>query len=314
MTEFKPVLVKQQSSGTYPPYTPSFNVPREYNDIVLEWDTLSHIAVITLNRPEVQNALSPTLLEETIDAVRLIEENDDLSCIILRSSGEHFSSGGDFQAFANKDLLTQRWYFELTPKMLQMMMNSTVPVVGAVRGNCCALGVAIAGSCDIVLASETASFLLPGGGVGFGCFTPTAGAYKSLHRKRMAELLFTARPRSAEWARDAGLVNYVHPDAELDGMAWEMAKTIASNAPLVVRWSKQFFYHIQEMEQRQAFRYGSDLITMQSLTRDGNEGQNAFLEKRKPSWQGRAGGSARGDVHAPEEEHVWKVGKETRRK
>jgi len=314
MTEFKPALVKQQSSGTYPPYTPSLTVPREYNDIVLEWDPLSHIAVITLNRPHVQNALSPTLLEETIDALRLVEENDEMSCVILRSSGEHFCSGGDFNAFANKELLTQRWYFELTPKTLQVMMNSTVPVVGAVRGNCCALGLALAGGCDIVLASETASFFLPGGQMGFGCFTPTAGSYKSIHRKRLMELLLTAKAHNAEWARDAGLVNHVYPDAEMDAAAWEMAKTIASNAPLVVRWSKQFFYHIQEMEQRQAFRYGTDLITMQSLTRDGNEGQNAFLQKRKPDWQGRKGGSARGDVHAPEEEHVWKVGKETRRR
>ncbi len=314
MTDFKPVVVKQQSSGTYPPYIPSLTVPREYTDIILEWDNPSHVAVITLHRPAVQNALNPTLIEEIIDAVRLIEDNDALSCVILRSSSEHFCSGGDFHAFASKDLLTQRWYFELTPKMLTVMMNSTVPVIGAVRGNCCALGVAIAGGCDIVLAADTASFLLPGGGVGFGCFTPTAGAYKSVNRKRMMELLLTARPYSADWAREAGLVNHVYPDADLDAKAWEMATTIASNAPLVVRWSKQFFYHIQEMEQRQAFRYGTDLITMQSLTRDGYEGQNAFLEKRRPSWQGRKGGSVRGDVHTPEEEHVWQVGKETRRR
>lgn len=314
MPDFKPALVKQYSSGTYPPYIPSFTVPCEYNDIVLEWDVPSHIAVVTMNRPRVQNALSPTLLEEMIDALLLVEEHDEMSCLILRSSGEHFSSGGDFHAFANKDLLTQRWYFELTPKMLIEMMNSSIPVIGAVRGNCCALGLALAGCCDIVLASDTASFFLPGGNMGFGCFTPTAGAYKSVHRKRLMELLLTAKPHDAEWARESGLVNHVYPDTELDSRAWEMAKTIASNAPLVTRWSKQFFYHIQEMEQRQAFRYGTDLITLQSLTRDGSEGQNAFLEKRKPEWQGRKGGSARGDMHAPEEEHVWKVGKETRRR
>ena len=204
MTEFKPVLVRQQSSGTYPPYTPTFTVPREYNDIVLEWDTTSHVAIITLNRPQVQNALSPTMLEEMIDAIRLVDENDNFSCIILRSSSEHFCSGGDFQAFANKDLLTQRWYFELTPKMIQVMVNATVPVVGAVRGNCCALGMALAGGCDIVLSSDTGSYFLPGGGMGFGCFTPAAGSYKSLHRKRLMELLLPQSriPRSGRRKRD----------------------------------------------------------------------------------------------------------------
>jgi len=312
--DFKPTVVRLQSSGTYPPYTATLAVPREYNDLVMEWEVPSHVAVITLNRPEVLNALSSTLIEETIDALRLIDDNDDMSCTILRSSSEHFCSGGDFKAFANKDLLTQRWYFEMTPRLLQVMTSAAVPIIAAVRGTCCALGVSLAGSSDIVLASDTASFFLPGGGMGFGCFTPTAGVYKSLLRKRMFELLLTAKPHPAEWARESGLVNYVYPDAELDTRAWELAKTIAANAPLVVRWSKQFCYHVQDIDERHALRYASDLITMQSLTRDGYEGQNAFMEQRKPVWQGRKGGSARGDVHAPEEEHVWKVGKEVRRK
>jgi 1,4-dihydroxy-2-naphthoyl-CoA synthase len=100
----------------------------------------------------------------------------------------------------------------------------------------------------------------------------------------------------------------------LDRKAWEMATVISANAPLVVRWEKQFLNFVLDVDERHAFRYGTDLITMQSLTRDASEGQNAFLEKRVPVWQGRHGGSARGDVHSPEEEHVWKVGKEVRRK
>ena len=130
----------------------------------------------------------------------------------------------------------------------------------------------------------------------------------------MAELLLTSARHSAEWAHDAGLVNHVYPDSELDKKAWEMATVIAANAPLVVRWEKQFLNFVLDVDEKHALRYGIDLITMQSLTRDASEGQHAFLEKRKPVWQGRRGGSARGDVHAPEEEHVWKVGKEVRRK
>jgi len=312
--DFDPAVVRQQSSGTYPPYVPIFTVVKDYNDIVLEWSTQSHIAVITMNRPHVQNALSPTMLEESIDALRLIQDNDEISCTLLRPAGEHFCSGGDFHSFANKDLLTQRWYFDLTPKLLQAMMASSVPVISVVRGNCCALGVALAGGSDIVLAADTAAFQLPGGNVGFGCYTPTAGVYKSLPRKMMAELLLTSARHSAEWAHEAGLVNHVYPDSELDAKAWEMATVIAANAPLVVRGEKQFLNFVLDIDERHAFRYGTDLITMQSLTRDASEGQNAFLEKRKPVWQGRRGGSARGDVHAPEEEHVWKVGKEVRRK
>ena len=312
--DYRPTVLKMQSSGTYPPYTPTFSVPREYNDILLEWDTSSHVAIINLNRPQVQNALSVTLIEEVRDALQLVEDNPDISCAVLRPSGENFCSGGDFNAFTNKDLLTQRWYFERTPRMLQFMSSVTVPIIAVVRGNCYAFGVALAGSADIVLASEDAQFALPGGNVGFGCFTPTAGSYKSFMKKRIYELLLTAEPRSAQWAQESGLVNHVHAEAELDAKAWEMAKVVAANAPLVVRWEKQFLYNIMDIDERHAFRYGTELIVMQSLTRDGNEGQNAFLQKRRPVWQGHKGGGARGDVHAPEEEHVWKVGREIRRK
>jgi enoyl-CoA hydratase/carnithine racemase len=192
------------------------------------------------------------------------------------------------------------------------MTDSTVPIIGVVKGSCCAFGLGLAGSCDILFASDNASFFLPGGDVGFGCFTPCVGAYKAVQRKRMFELLITARPHSAQWAYDAGLVNYVYPEEEVDKKAWEMAELIGEHAPLVVRWEKQLFYTIQDMEHHKAFRYGTDVITLQSLTRDGYEGQTAFLEKRKPVWMGRKGGSVRGDMFAPEEEHHWHVGEEER--
>ena len=310
--EFSPVKVRPSEAGVYPSYQPSLEVPKQYRDIVLEWDLERHVAVLTLNRPEVYNALSVTLMEETIDALHLVGAEEEIACIILRPAGEHFCTGGDFNAFTGKDLLTQRWYFEIPPKLLQAMTDSTVPIIGVVKGSCCAFGLGLAGSCDILFASDSASFFLPGGDVGFGCFTPCVGAYKAVQRKRMFELLITARPHSAQWAYDAGLVNYVYPEEEVDKKAWEMAELIGEHAPLVVRWEKQLFYTIQDMEYHKAFRYGTDVITLQSLTRDGYEGQTAFLEKRKPVWMGHKGGSARGDMFAPEEEHHWHVGEEER--
>lgn len=311
--EFNPVVVRKNKADIYSSYEPTLEVPKQYKDIVLEWDVEKHVAVVTLNRPQAYNALSVSLMEETVDALHMAEKEDEISCIILRPAGEHFCTGCDFNAFTGKNLLTQRWYFEIPPRVLQTMTDLTVPIIGVIRGNCCAFGLGLAGSCDIVFASENASFSLPGGDIGFGCFTPCAGAYKSVHRKRMFELLITATPHSAQWAYDAGLVNYIYPDEEVDKKAWEMAELIGKHAPLVVRWEKQFFYYIQDMEHRKAFRYGTELITMQSLTRDGYEGQTAFLERRKPVWKGRKGGSVRGDMFVPEEEHRWSAGEEERK-
>jgi enoyl-CoA hydratase/carnithine racemase len=311
--EFNPVVARKNEAGVFAIYQPTLEVPKQYKEIVLEWDLEKHVAVVTLNRPDVYNALSVEIMEETIDALHMAEENSEISCIILRPAGEQFCTGGDFNRFTGKDLLTQRWYFEIPPKVLRTMMDITVPIIGVIRGNCCAFGLGICGSCDIVFASDNSVYFLPGGDVGFGCFTPCVGAYKSVQRKRMFELLITARPHSAQWAYDAGLVNYVYPDEEVDRKAWEMAELIGEHAPLVVRWEKQFFYAIQDMEHHKAYRYGTEVITMQSLTRDGYEGQTAFLQKREPVWKGSKGGSVRGDTFVPEEEHVWHVGDEERK-
>lgn len=312
--EFRPAVVRSDKEGKYSPYQPTLEVPKRYKEIVLEWDLEKHVAVLTLNRPKASNALSVTIMEEAIDALHLAEGEDRISCLILRPAGEHFCTGGDFNEFTGKDLLTQRWYFEIPPRVLQTMTDITVPIIGVVRGNCCAFGLGLAGSCDIVLSSENARFFLPGGNIGFGCFTPSVGAYKSMLPKRMFELLVTATPHSAQWAYDAGLVNYVHPDDVVDKKAWEMAELIGEHAPLVVRWEKQFFYTIRDMEHHKAMRYGTEVITMQSLTRDGYEGQTAFLQKRSPEWKGRKGGGVRGDTFAPEKEREWQAGDERRTK
>ena len=137
--EFNPVVVDPEVKGAS--YQPSLDVPKQYNHIVLEWDLEKHVAVITFNRPEVHNALSVTLMEETIDALGIIERNDEVSCAIIRSAGGTWCTGGDFNDFTGKDLLSQRWYFEIPPRVLIAMTDATVPIIiRAIKGNCCTFG------------------------------------------------------------------------------------------------------------------------------------------------------------------------------
>jgi len=308
--EFEPVIVKKNEVGVFPSYQPTLPVPRQYKEIVLEWDLEKHVAVVTLNRPETHNSLSVTLMKEVVDALRLAEDNDEISVVILRPAGEHFCTGGNFPDFTGKDLLTQRWYFEIPVEVLVTMMDMTKTVIGAIRGHAWAFGCALAIGTDITIASETADFCLPGGNVGFGCMTPVVAVYKAALRKKCFELLLSARPFPAQEAKESGIVNKVVPDAQLDKEAWEMASLIGGHAPIVVRWEKQLFNTIQDMEHHKAYRYATEMITMNSLTADGYEGQMAFLEKRKPVWRGRKGGGVRGDTFAPEEEHSWYIGEE----
>lgn len=280
-------------------------VPKQYETIILEKDKEAKVAILTMNRPKVNNALSVKLVKEIIDALYLAEEDDEVNAIILRSSGKNFCAGGDFNAFTGKDLLTQRWYFERIMEMQETISGITKTVIGAVRGHAWAVGCALAVSCDLTIASDNADFCLPGGNVGFGCLLPIVGVYKGVLKKKAFELLIMAKPFSAKWAEGAGMVNKVVPDQELDDEVWRWATEIAEHAPIVVRWEKQVFTTIQDMEHHKAYRYGTDMITINSLTADGYEGQMAFLEKRKPVWKGHKGGGVRGDTFAPEEEHSW---------
>lgn len=284
-------------------YQATREVPKQYETVILERDKEARVAILTMNRPEVHNALSVKLMRDIIDTLHVAEEDDEVSAIILRAAGEHFCTGGDFTEFTGKDLLTQRWYFEIPVKVLETIIDMTKPVIGAIRGHAWAFGCAVAVGCDLAIASESADFCLPGGNVGFGCLTPIVSVYRSATRKKAFELLITARPFSAQEAYEAGMVNKVVPDAELDKEVWELAAKIGQHAPLVVQWEKQVFNTIQDMEHHKAYRYGTEAIVLNSLTADGYEGQMAFLEKRKPVWKGRKGGGVQGDKFAPEEQH-----------
>lgn len=278
-------------------------VPKQYETIILEKDREAKVAIVTMNCPEKNNALSVKLMKEIIDALHLAEGDDEVNVIILRAAGKNFCTGGDVNEFTGKDLLTQRWYFEIPVEVLETIRDITKPVIGAVRGHAWAFGCALAVSCDLTIASDTADFCLPGGDVGFGCMTPMVGVYKGVFKKKVFELLMMSKPFSAQWAEKCGMVNKVVPDGELDKEVWEMAAEIAEHAPIAVRWEKQVFNTIQDMEQHKAYRYATEMLTMNSLTADGYEGQIAFLEKRKPVWRGRQGGSVRGDKFVPEEKH-----------
>jgi enoyl-CoA hydratase/carnithine racemase len=162
------------------------------------------------------------------------------------------------------------------------------PVIAAVHGYASAMGCALAASCDLVIAADSACFQLPGINLGIACISPAAVISRFMNRKKCLELLLTGDTINADEATKAGLVNRVVPSEKLDDAVMELAEKLASKAPLAIELGKQAFYAMSSMEEKQAYSYAAEAISINASTEDGKEGIASFIEKRKPRpWQGR---------------------------
>jgi len=258
----------------------------KYQAILIE--RRKRVGIITLNRPEVHNALNTQLIKEMLDALQELEDASNIGVIIIRGAGKTFCSGHDFSSLQGKNLLGLRRIFRSSLRVIETIAAMSKPVIAAVHGYTMAMGCALAAGCDLVIASENALFQLPGVSLGTACISPVAVVSRSMGRKKCLELLLTGDPIDVNEAERAGLVNRVVPLEKLDDTVMELAEKLAGKAPLALQFGKQAFYTMSDMEQSQAYSYAAEMISINFDTEDGKEGIASFIEKRKPKpWQGR---------------------------
>ncbi|MFC2025300.1 enoyl-CoA hydratase-related protein [Chloroflexota bacterium] len=258
----------------------------EYQTLIVE--KKNRVGVITLNRPEVRNALNTQLSEEMIEALQGYDKDPEVVVIIITGAGAAFCSGHDFSELQGKTLTDFRRTFVKSVQVLQTMAGISKAVIAAVNGYATAMGCALAAGCDLVVASEEAKFQTPGVNIGFACVTPMAAIYRSVGRKKCLEMIITGEAIDANEAERIGLVNKVVPQKDLEKAAFELAEKIASKAPLALQFGKQAFYAMADMQHDQAYKYAVEMISLNADTEDGREGMAAFLEKRPmPEWKGR---------------------------
>ena len=257
----------------------------EYQTLLVE--KRNRIGVITLNRPEVRNALNAVLTEELLDALRQFDEDPEVAAIVITGTGPVFCSGHDFSELRDKKLADLRRVFGKSVRLLQAIAANRKVVIAAVNGHATAMGCALAAGCDLVVASEEAKFQTPGVNIGFACVTPMAAIYRSVGRKKTLELIITGEAIDAREAERIGLVNKVVPHQNLEKAVFELAEKIATKAPLALQFGKQAFYTMADMEHNQAYQYAVEMISINADTEDGREGIASFIEKRphRP-WKG----------------------------
>jgi enoyl-CoA hydratase/carnithine racemase len=161
------------------------------------------------------------------------------------------------------------------------------PVIAEVQGIATAAGCQLVAACDLVVASDRAAFATPGVKIGLFCTTPMVALSRAIGRKRAFEMLVTGDMVEAKTAADWGLVNRVTPPGELAAETRKLAARIAQASSLVMAIGKQAYYTQIDLEQPKAYAYAKEVMSMNALAADAQEGMSAFLEKRTPCWTGK---------------------------
>jgi enoyl-CoA hydratase/carnithine racemase len=244
-------------------------------------------ARITLNRPEKRNALSLALMEELIEAFRILGAASEVRAIVVEGAGPAFSAGHDLGEMVGREPGFYEQLFEVCTVLMESIHRVPQPVIAKVHGMATAAGCQLVASCDLVVASEEARFATPGVRIGLFCSTPMVPISRAVGRKRALELLLTGDPIDAQTAADWGLVNRVVSAPELEDAVSGLVAAIARSSPLTVGIGKEAFYAQVDVGEHEAYEQMKTVMAANSVAADAQEGICAFLEKRPPEWTGR---------------------------
>jgi enoyl-CoA hydratase/carnithine racemase len=226
-------------------------------------------------------------MRELTATLRELGARRDVSVVILTGNGPAFSAGHDLREMTGRTLDDYREIFDVCCELMETVQSIPQPVIAMIRGIATAAGCQLTATCDLVVAEESARFGTPGVKIGLFCSTPMVAVSRAIGQKRAMQLLLTGVPIDARTAADWGLVNEVVPADQLEARTRELAAQIAAASPLVIGIGKEAFYAQIDRDQRSAYDYTKNVMVMNALAADAQEGMCAFLEKRQPEWSGR---------------------------
>ncbi len=243
--------------------------------------------ILTLNRPQSRNALSDSLIAALHNALTAAADDSSVRAVIIAAEGPVFCAGHDLREVRAK--IGADDYRDLFARCSEMMLSITrapQPVIAAVQGMATAAGCQLVATCDLAIASENAKFATPGVHIGLFCSTPMVPLSRNIGRKQAMKMLLTGDAMNANEAAAAGLINEVVPADDLMKSCFKLAAQIVDKSPITIKIGKEAFYRQLEMGLESAYDYAGEVMTQNMLRHDAQEGIGAFIEKRKPIWQG----------------------------
>jgi len=249
-------------------------------------EVIGHVAIIRLNRPESRNALSPEMMDDLAENLERIDSEPHARCIVITGSEEVFAAGADIRAMSERGFAEALYH--PAAGFWKRVAGIKTPMVAAVSGWALGGGCELALLCDLIVASDTAVFgqpeitlgIIPGGG-------GTQRLARVLGKQRAMELVLTGRRFDADMAHKWGLVNLVAREGRHLQEAMEIAHKIAESPPIAARFAKQAVIAADETALSAGLETERRLFELAMATEDRVEGMQAFLEKRKPEFEGR---------------------------
>lgn len=255
----------------------------------LRYDVADAVATIALDQPDTRNALSDALLDEVLAALAAARDDDGVRVVVLSSThATVFSGGGDLTGFAADMSLAERHAANgRFPRLFTLIGELGKPVICAAGGHVLAGALGLALACDLVIASDRATFGTPEINVGLFPFMIAVLIARNVGRKKMTELLLLGERIDAAAALRLGIVNRVVAPDEFEAAVAEWAAKLAAKSPLLLKLGKDALFTQQDMALRDALACAQAQLALAQTSEDAHEGISAFLERREPRWKGR---------------------------
>ncbi|HEY0392305.1 MAG TPA: enoyl-CoA hydratase-related protein [Solirubrobacterales bacterium] len=245
-----------------------------------------HVALLRLNRPEARNALSPELMEELVSELERLDPDPEVRCAVIAGSERVFAAGADIKAMSERSFAEALRH--PAASFWRRLAAIKTPMIAAVSGYALGGGCELALACDMIVASDGATFgqpeinlgIIPGGG-------GTQRLARVLGKQRAMEYVLTGRRFDAAEAEAIGLVNKVVADGRWLEEALALAAEVAKQPPIAARLAKQAVLVAEETALSPGIENERRLYELAMATEDRVEGMTAFLEKREPKFEGK---------------------------
>ena len=248
----------------------------------------AHVAEVWLNRPDVRNAFDDTMIVELTGAFRALADAPELRVVVLGGHGKAFCAGADLgwmRKMAGYSWEQNRADAQALAEMLWTIYRCPVPVVGRIQGDCYAGGVGLAAVCDILVASDAATFCLSEARLGLLPATIAPYVIRALGEQASRRYFATAERFSAAQAHALGFVHELCTADTLDAKVDELVSGLVGNGPMAVRACKKLVQDVGGLPIDDAVRAETARrIANIRASDEGREGVQSFLQKRKPSW------------------------------
>jgi len=259
---------------------------RHSNDLLLHERDARGVHRLTLNSPASFNTLSEAMLASVQLALDAVAQDDLARVVVLGAAGKVFCAGHNLKEMrAQPELAYYQQLFAQCSRMMLAIQKLPVPVIARVQGLATAAGCQLVAQCDLAVTTEDATFGVNGIDVGLFCATPSVPLVRNMHAKQAMEMLLTGGFISAAEAHSRGLVNRVCASAELDAQIDDLVNAILAKPREAVRLGKALFYQQREMGIAAAYQLAGQTMACNMMDPVAQEGVQAFIDKRTPSWR-----------------------------